>query len=199
MSQRDLRPLVEWMLGKLRARPILGKDSWLEISHKLTTIAALFFGAWAYFNSVQPVFEKEQDLQTQRERAQALAHDLEQLRLERSLLQQQLERFQAVAAANRRGIVLSHLSNIKKELQREARTYQQLAPGAFDLRDYSLAYADALLEMLGPVEPGSPESYQKEALEFLREFVIRNIPPKATDVRWFNQLLDAYDRQDQAP
>jgi len=97
---------------------------------------------------------------------------------------------QAMAAANRRGIILSYLSNHKNELMREVMAYQRTT--GFDFRDYSLAYAKGRLKKLGPVSRGSAASYEQEALEFLLRFVDENIPPKSTDLTVLDRLLDRY-------
>lgn len=46
----------------------------------------------------------------------------------------------------------------------------RLAPGTFDLRDYSLAYADAMRKMRDSPQSGSLESDHKKAIEFFRQF-----------------------------
>jgi hypothetical protein len=177
-------------------RPFLGDDSWLGISHKLIPLATLGFGVWAYFNSVRPVFEKTMEFEAERQRVGTLSKEVQSLKRDREILQQQVERSQTDAATHRRGIVLAYLSDIKRELQRDVSEYQTIVPPeALDLRGYSIAYADVKLKRLGSPPPGSPESYQKEALEFFRQFVDRTIPPGASDVRWFDDLLNAYDRQ----
>jgi conflict system STAND superfamily ATPase len=160
-------------------------------------ILLLFIAAWIYFPGT--IFDNEKELHNPSTLPKNLTEEIAQLRLERSILQQDLERLQAMAAANRRGIVLSHLSNIKNELQKEAMAYQRATSAEFDLRDYSRAYAEGRLKMLGPVPRGSATSYEKEALEFFLGFVDENVPPKTTDFTFLNRLLDAYDENEWRP
>jgi hypothetical protein len=175
-------------------RTFLGEDSWFEILQKAVTMAALAFGVWAYFYSVKPVFEKEGELQTQRALVQQLRGETRQLKNERSTLQQRLERSQALSAANDEGLVFWHLAEMRRYVEEEARS-QTRAAAPFDLRDFSLAYARAVLRRLGRPAPGSPESYQKEAAEFFHQFVVRTVPPKEADVSRLGLLLDAYARE----
>ncbi len=175
-------------------RTFLGEDSWLEIFQKAATMAALAFGVYAYVYSVKPVFEKESELQTQQALVQQLRNEVAQLKNERTTLQQQLERTQALSAANDEGLVFWHLAEMRRYVEEEARS-QTRAGAAFDLRDFSLAYARAMLRRLGSPAPGSPESYQKEAAEFFRRFVDRAVPPQEADVRPLDPLLDAYARE----
>ena len=175
-------------------RTFLGDDSWFEILQKAVTMAALAFGVWAYFYSVKPVFEKDRELRAHRERVQQLRGEIRQLRNERSVLQQQLERTQALSAANDEGLVFWHLAEMRQYVEKEAQSQAQAA-AAFDLHDFSLAYARAVLDRLGSPAPGSPESYQKEAAEFFHQFVVRTVPAKEADVSRLGLLLDAYARE----
>lgn len=152
-------------------------------------IILLFIAAWIYFPGT--IFDKEKELQNPSALPKNLAKEIAQLNQDRSTLQQKLQDLQAMVAANRRGIVLSYLSNHKNELMKEVMTYQRAT--GFDFRDYSLAYAKGRLKMLGPVPRGSAASYEQEALEFLLRFVDENIPPKSTDLTVLDHLLDTYD------
>jgi hypothetical protein len=158
----------------------------MEIANKLVTIGALGFGVWAYFFSVKPVFDKEDKLQRQTRRAESLQERVGLLEDERSKLQQRLLRVQSFIGTNRKGIVLSHLAEIRRAIEKDARAYQGMAPVGFDLRNYSLAWAQAQLKRLGHPQPGSAAAYEREAFEF---------PPGTDDVRWLAPLLDAYDRE----
>lgn len=180
--------------GRDRRRTFLGDEPWLEILNKLATLAALGFGVWAYFNTVEPVFEIQRRLAEERQRAGLLAHEVAGLKSERAALLQRLAEYPGY----RRGIVLSYLIDVKKDLQREAAIYQRLAPAGFDLREHSLARVDAALKRLGSPASGSIQSYQKEALEFVRRFVDETIPAGATKVDVLDEVLDAYVRQEAA-
>ena len=175
-------------------RRLLGHDPCLEIVHKVVTIGVLFFGVWTYFASVKPVFDKERELQAQGELVQQLRAETRQLKNERSVLQQELERTQAFSAANDEGLVFSYLAGMRWYVEEEARS-QERAGAAFDVRASSLAYANWVLEHLESPAPGSPESYQKEAAEFFQRFVAQTIGPKETDVSKLGLLLDAYARE----
>ncbi|HEX5757836.1 MAG TPA: hypothetical protein VF121_01445 [Thermoanaerobaculia bacterium] len=175
-------------------RTFLGEDSWIEIFQRAATIAALAFGFYAYVHSVKPVFEKESELQAHRERVQQFRAVTRQLENDRSTLQQRVEGLQALAAANDEGLVFWHLAEIRDFVVREARLQQQ-AGAAFDLRDFSLAYASAVLDRSEPATPGSSAGHQRKAVEFFRLFVERTIPPGQSDARRLGPLLDAYDRQ----
>jgi len=160
-------------------------------------IVVLAVAGWIYLP--RTIGENEKDLHNPSALPKNLAEEIAQLKLERSTLQQDLERLQAMAATERRGIVLSHLSNIKNELQREAQAYQHTTPAGYDLRNYSRAYAEGRLRRLGPAPRGSAASYEREALEFLLGFVDANIPPQSTDLTVLDRLLDAYDDSERSP
>lgn len=55
------------------------EDGLLEITAKLMTIVGIVFGAWAYFHTIHPVFEKEMELQDLRGESQALTVQIEEL------------------------------------------------------------------------------------------------------------------------
>src|SRR6185436_8166827 len=94
----------------------------------------------------------------------ALGKEIRDLKSERSALQQELERIQALA--KRRGVVLSRLSDIRREFKWEVLEVRRSTPASFDLRGYARNYAANRLKILGPTQPGAPESYEKEALDF---------------------------------
>ena len=178
-------------------RSFLGDDSWLEVTTKLVTLATLGFGVWAYYHSVQPVFEKESELQRQRLRAGHLTAEVSQLQADRKLLQEQLERYHHAGSIYRRGIVLSYMSEIRLKIERDARRYAESSAKPFDLRAHSLTYADAQLKALGSPPPDSPESYRKKALLFFRSFA-RSLPPGRSEAGLLDRLLEAYDEQETA-
>ncbi|HXO22487.1 MAG TPA: hypothetical protein VOA87_21410 [Thermoanaerobaculia bacterium] len=202
----SLRPHTARLAGSRRGRAG-GKGHWsfwgdgagIDHLHKLVstfvTLSTFVFGIWVYYNSVRPVFEKQAELRAERQRVKQLDSEIKNLKQERTALQQGLERFQNAATTHRRAIVLAHLMQLRSELRRDAALYRQQGLGAFDLRVYALAKVDASLKRLGPAPSDSAASYQKEALEFLRSFIDRTIPQHATDERWLDPLLDAYDRQ----
>jgi len=175
-------------------RSFLGDDSWLEVTTKLVTLATLGFGVWAYYHSVQPVFEKESELQRQRLRAGHLTAEVNRLQADRTFLQDQIERYHKAGSIYRRGIVLSYLSEIRLQIERDARhSAESSAP--FDLRAHSLTYADAQLKGLGSPPPDSPESYRKQALLFFRRFA-KALPPGRSEVGPLDRLLEAYEEQE---
>ena len=55
------------------------EDGLLEITAKSTTIAGIAFGAWAYFHTIHPVFEKEMELQNLRGESQVLTSQIDEL------------------------------------------------------------------------------------------------------------------------
>jgi hypothetical protein len=170
----------------------------MEIFSKLVTIFALVFGVWAYFFSVKPVFDKEELLSAQTRRAESLQGQVDQLAGERSKLQQRLDRLQSFTARHGKGSVLAHLAEIRRAIERDALTYQGLAPVGFDLRDYSLAWAAARLKQLDQPQRGSAGAYEKTALEYFVGFVDRRVPGGTGDVRWLAPLLDTYDKESRA-
>lgn len=183
-------------MNERRRRPLLGEETWLEVFHKLATVAALGFAGWVYFHSVQPVFQKERQLQRERERTDRMAREVARMESDLRVLWQQLEEHHWAAAAQRRGIILYHLSEIRRQVVADALAYRRTSPAAFDLRDYCAAYAAALLERLGSPPPGSPESYRQAALEYFRRFATEIIPPGQSEPYWLDPLLDTFDRQE---
>ena len=175
-------------------RSFLGDDSWLEVTTKLVTLATLGFGIWVYYHSVQPVFEKESELQRQRLRAGQLTAEVSRLQTDRRRLQEQIEGYQQVGSIYRRGIVLSYLSEIRLKIEQDAR-YAAESSAPFDLRAHSLRYADAQLKGLGSPPPDSPESYRKAAVLFFRSFAVRALRPGRSGVGPLDRLLEAYDEQ----
>ncbi|RUR46548.1 hypothetical protein [Vreelandella populi] len=64
-------------------------DGVVEILAKLTTIAGVLFGAWAYYHTIHPVFEKEMELQNLRGEAQGLTTEIGELNTSLVTLQQE--------------------------------------------------------------------------------------------------------------
>lgn len=88
------------------------EDGLFDIVSKFITCAGIAFGAWAYFHTIHPVFEKEIELQTLRVEAQYLVSEtdklnssLNELKQNRKNLEANLESLATEQAALREGIV----------------------------------------------------------------------------------------------
>lgn len=71
------------------------EDGLLDIGSKLITSAGIIFGAWAYFHTIHPVFEKEIELQDLRVEAQHLSLETEKLNASLSDLRQDRKALEA--------------------------------------------------------------------------------------------------------
>lgn len=185
------------MLGSSQGKPRtwFGDASILEIAVHLTVIIGGVLGAAVLLYGLVangPSEKEEQELRTKG--AAEPSAQVEQLVSERTALQTQLEIYQAQAAFYRKGIVLSYLAEHRRQIEREAREHRA-ARSAFDLQAYCMAYTQAQLARLGAVEPGSPKSYEHEALRFLRSFAEARIPAESSDPAPLADLLNAFDRQ----
>lgn len=186
--------------GREGRRSFWGDGPGIDLAHKLATfsiaISTLAFAIFVYVHSVRPVFQKQIELDTAKQRARQLASEISNQKRERAALEQRLEAFQKSLALYRRGVVLSWLSQLRADLRSVAPLYRRQNPGSFDLRKYALARADAQLKQLGRVDKGDP---RLQALEFFRQFVGRKVPPRSTDVHLLDSLLEDYDRQQVGP
>jgi len=156
------------------------EDSLLEITAKCTTIAGVAFGAWAYFHTIHPVFEKEMELQNLRGESQILTSQIDELSTSLTALQQEKRSLL--------NSVASLQSQQKKLLQQVAKQELELREVTTNLENASDAavlnklqfYANKLQSAhLLAVVSGKEEVF--DVLAVSKEILANHVPDKADE------------------
>lgn len=156
------------------------EDSLLEIIAKCTTIVGVAFGAWAYFHTIHPVFEKEMELQKLRGESQILTSQIDDLNTSLITLQQEKRSLLNSVASlqSQQKELLQEVSKQELEL-REATTNLENALDAAVLNKLQF-YANKLQSAyLLAVVSGKEEAF--DVLAVSNEILGNHVPDKVDE------------------
>jgi hypothetical protein len=181
-------------MGELKRMKFFSEsDGVLDIIAKLVTSVGVIFGAWAYFNTIHPVFEKEIELQNLRLESQNLSATVRELNNSvKSLGQDKATLEINIASLNEhQGRLKSEIGESEKQLKSAIASLRNASDSAVlnKLQYYSDKLTSAYLlavtankrdefdvleyskKILATHAPDADDEYGKQAYEYFKSYV----------------------------